>query len=52
MHQWRCENCDDAALKRARQAEEVARWALERAARLDAEMRAAAEWNLQRAEAF
>ena len=55
VQQWKCEDCNDAALERARLAVEAARRELERIDRLNAEIRAAAraaaQWDLQRAEA-
>lgn len=51
LKQWRCEDCDDIALARARLAEELARREVERAARLDEERRLAAERQLRFAEA-
>lgn len=51
LEQWRCEECDDLALARARLVEELARREAERAARLDEEVRIAAERQLRLAEA-
>lgn len=49
LKQWKCEDCNDAALERARLAEELARQELERAARQDEHRRAVAERELRRA---
>jgi hypothetical protein len=49
LDQWKCESCVQSDLERARVAEEEARQALERAARLDAQQRAAAEYRFQHA---
>lgn len=43
LERWRCEDCDDIALERARLAEELARREVERTAQLDEERRVAAQ---------
>lgn len=50
LQQWQCVDCEEAALARARMTEELARQALEEAARFDEQARLVAEQNVRNAE--